>query len=145
MSGMHRLPSLAQIQHVHSTVLKCCSPICFIDYFQVNLEKTMLLADPRTLTGLIGKKDLVPPPSDLKWCRDLLPVQVVSNEPDFSNCRRGGGQGTRRRNKAVRVHPLLVGRHHDSLSNWLLKRGIVGVPPIAMYLIKMVSLVQSLI
>lgn len=59
---MDGLPSLAQ---THSIMFKCCSPICYIDYLRVNLEKTMLL-DPRTLTVLIGgEKYILPPPSDL--------------------------------------------------------------------------------
>lgn len=53
----------------------------------------MLLADPKALTVLIGKMRYITSAIRFEWCPDLLPVQVVSNGSDFSNCRCGGGDG----------------------------------------------------
>lgn len=56
-----------------------------------------------------------------------------------------GGWGARRGNKAVRVHPLLAGKRYDSLFKHYDSFKMLFCSPPPVHLIKMVSLVQSLV
>lgn len=128
-----------------STVLKCSSPIYFIDFFpQVNLEKTAV-GGSKNINSANWKKTL-PLLSDLSGVQIYSLSRLLAMNLTLVTADVVGGWGARRGNKAVRVHPLIAGKRYDSVFKchnsfkmWFI------LPPHSVHLIKMVSLVQSLV